>query len=188
MTVGMVQRPQPGVFRTRHFLIALAVFILDQISKGLVQGLPRRESVDVIPNLFRIVHVENSGAAFGLFQNADSPLKNALLIAFSLAALIVVFALLWKNAQSRLSGLALALIFGGACGNLFDRLLRGSVVDFLLFYIGPHEWPTFNLADSAIVIGAGLLVWEILHGERAAAALPALAEAEPGGEVGSRES
>lgn len=171
---------QPGFFRTRHFLLALAVFVADQISKGLIQGMPRRQGFDVIPHLFRIVHVENSGAAFGLFQEAASPFKNAFLIAFSLAALVVVFILLWKNNHSRMSSLALALIFGGACGNLFDRLLRGSVVDFLLFYLGPHEWPTFNLADSAIVIGAGLLVWEILRGERhvATAAWPAVAEQE----------
>lgn len=172
----MQSRAQSGIFRTRHFLIALAVFIADQISKGMIQRMPRRQGFDVIPHLFRIVHVENSGAAFGLFQDAASPFKNDFLVAFSVIALLVVFVLLWRNAQSRLTGLALALIFGGACGNLFDRLLRGSVVDFLLFYIGPHEWPTFNLADSAIVVGACVLVWEILRGERAAASLPALAE------------
>lgn len=164
-----MSEPGPtGFFRLRHFLIALAVFAADQVSKGVIQRMPGREFIQVIPGLFRIVHVENSGAAFGLFQASLSPFKNIFLIAFSFLALIIVFVLLWRNGQSRLSGLALALIFGGACGNLFDRLLRGSVVDFFLFYLGPHEWPTFNLADSAIVIGAGLLVWEILRGQRAA--------------------
>jgi signal peptidase II len=85
------------------------------------------------------------------------------LVLFSLIALIIVAALLWKNSHAMTStGVGLALILGGAVGNLWDRLVSGHVVDFLLFYIGPYQWPAFNVADSAIVIGAGLLVLEIL--------------------------
>ena len=86
-----------------------------------------------------------------------------MLIAFSVFALLVVAWLLWKNDHAHLAtGIGLALIMGGAFGNLWDRLARGRVVDFLLFYVKRYQWPVFNLADSAIVIGAGLLVLEIL--------------------------
>src|SRR5580704_2148253 len=87
----------------------------------------------------------------------------AMLVLFSIVALIVVSALLWRNSHSMTStGIGLALILGGALGNLWDRLMTGRVVDFLLFYVGQYQWPAFNVADSAIVVGAGLLVIEIL--------------------------
>ena len=87
----------------------------------------------------------------------------ALLIMFSVIALVIVSALLWKNSHSMTTtGIGLALILGGALGNLWDRLTQGRVTDFLLFYIGQYQWPAFNVADSAIVIGACLLVFEIL--------------------------
>jgi signal peptidase II len=86
-----------------------------------------------------------------------------MLVLFSIVALVVVSALLWRNSHSlSTTGIGLALILGGALGNLWDRLLNGRVVDFLLFYIGQYQWPAFNVADSAIVVGAGLLVIEIL--------------------------
>jgi signal peptidase II len=86
-----------------------------------------------------------------------------MLVLFSIVALIVVSALLWRNSHAMTTtGIGLALILGGALGNLWDRLLNGRVVDFLLFYIGQYQWPAFNVADSAIVVGAGLLVIEIL--------------------------
>jgi len=82
---------------------------------------------------------------------------------FSIVALVVVTALLWRNSHAMTTtGVGLALILGGAIGNLWDRLLNGRVVDFLLFYIGRYQWPAFNVADSAIVCGAGLLAIEIL--------------------------
>jgi signal peptidase II len=86
-----------------------------------------------------------------------------MLVLFSLVALVIVSALLWKNSHSMTTtGVGLALILGGALGNLWDRLVSGQVVDFLLFYVGQYQWPAFNIADSAIVVGAGLLVFEIL--------------------------
>jgi signal peptidase II len=121
------------------------------------------ESIPVIPGFFRITHTENRGAAFGLFAESPSEWKVGLLIVFSLVALLIVSTLLWKNSHSlNTTGIGLALILGGAIGNLWDRLVSGHVVDFLLFSIGSYQWPVFNLADSAIVIGAGLLVFEIL--------------------------
>src|SRR4029079_14788660 len=115
------------------------------------------------PGLFRITHVQNRGAAFGLFADSPSEWKVALLIMFSVIALVIVSALLWKNSHAMTTtGVGLALSLGGALGNLWDRLLSGQVVDFLDFYVGSYHWPAFNLADSAIVVGALLLVSEIL--------------------------
>src|SRR5262249_37300806 len=121
------------------------------------------DSISVLPGFFRLTHVENRGAAFGLFSDSPSEWKIAVLILFSLVALIVVSTLLWKNSHVMSStGFGLALILGGALGNLWDRLLDGHVVDFLDFSIREYHWPAFNIADSAIVIGALLLVAEIL--------------------------
>lgn len=161
----------------RHIAVAVAVFVADQLSKGVVDRLPDDFSKSIIPGMFRIIHAENPGVAFGLFQNS-SPAFRDLLITVSSVALLVVLALLWRSKQTARTGYAMALIVGGACGNLFDRVLHGKVVDFLLFYLGNHSWPVFNLADSAIVIGAGLLVWEIIHDRPEPAASAAQAPAD----------
>jgi len=150
--------------RSFHFLIALSVVVLDRLAKWVVaRNIALHDSVQVIPDFFRITHVENRGAAFGLFADSPSEWKIAMLVLFSIVALIIVSALLWRNSHAMSStGVGLALILGGALGNLWDRVLSGRVVDFLLFYIGQYQWPAFNVADSAIVVGAGLLVIEIL--------------------------
>jgi signal peptidase II len=150
--------------RKYHFLIALLVIVLDRITKrAIAQRLSLHGSITVIPGFFRIIHAENPGAAFGIFADSPTPLKVGLLIGFSIVALLIVTALLWKNSHALTStGIGLSLILGGALGNLWDRLVSRHVVDFLLFYIGPHQWPAFNLADSAIVVGACLLVFEIV--------------------------
>src|SRR5437868_8625908 len=150
--------------RKYHFLIAFFVLLLDRLAKLTLENtILLHESVQIIPGFFRITHVENRGAAFGLFADSPSEWKIAMLVLFSLVALVIVSALLWKNSHAMTTtGLGLALILGGALGNLWDRLVSGQVVDFLLFYVGQYQWPAFNVADSAIVIGAGLLVFEIL--------------------------
>jgi signal peptidase II len=150
--------------RATYLLIALLVVMLDRWSKHVVaQRIALYSHIQIIPGFFRLTHTENTGAAFSLFADSPAPLKTALLIAFSGIALVVVSVLLWKNHQAHVAtGIALSLIMGGALGNLWDRLARGRVVDFLLFYFRRYQWPVFNLADSAIVIGAGLLVIEIL--------------------------
>jgi signal peptidase II len=147
-----------------HFLIAFFVVALDRVSKvAVARRLSLHDSISVIPGFFRIIHTENPGAAFGIFADSPSPLKVGVLIAFSIIALLVVLALLWKSSHTMTStGIGLALILGGAVGNLWDRLVSHHVVDFLLFYVGPHQWPAFNVADSAIVVGALLLVFEIV--------------------------
>jgi len=150
--------------RALYLLIALVVVLLDRWTKHIVaKRISLYSHIQVIPGFFSLTHTENTGAAFSLFADSDAHWKTAMLIAFSVIALMVVSALLWKNNHAHVAtGIGLSLIMGGAVGNLWDRLARGRVVDFLLFYVKRYQWPVFNLADSAIVIGAGLLVLEIL--------------------------
>lgn len=149
--------------RKYHILIATTVVALDRLTKWMVsQNIMLHDSVDVIPGIFRLTHVQNQGAAFGLFSESPSEWKVAMLILFSVAALAVVSALLWKNGNAmNTTAIALSLVFGGALGNLWDRIADGRVIDFLDFYLGSHHWPAFNIADSAIVVGALLLLSEI---------------------------
>ncbi|MGA8437484.1 MAG: signal peptidase II [Candidatus Sulfotelmatobacter sp.] len=150
--------------RALYLLIVVIVVLLDRWTKHLVAArIALYSHVQVIPGFFRLTHTENTGAAFSLFADSTAPWKTGLLIAFSVLALIVVSTLLWKNHQAHVAtGVGLSLIMGGALGNLWDRLARGRVVDFLLVYVKHYQWPVFNLADSAIVVGAGLLIIEIL--------------------------
>jgi signal peptidase II len=159
--------------RLYYLLIVIVVVLLDRWSKRLVaRRISLYTHIQIIPGFFRLTHTENTGAAFSLFADSPAPWKTALLIGFSVVALVVVSVLLWKNHPAHMvSGIGLSLIMGGALGNLWDRLTSGRVVDFLLFYVRRYQWPVFNLADSAIVVGAGLLIMEIVfaksHGESA---------------------
>src|SRR5579864_2094897 len=149
--------------RKYHIIIAALVVFLDRLTKWAVaQRITLHDSVDVVPGLFRLTHVQNQGAAFGLFSDSPSEWKVTMLILFSIAALAVVSTLLWKNGNAmNATAIALSLVFGGALGNLWDRVASGRVIDFLDFYVGAHHWPAFNIADGAIVIGALLLLSEI---------------------------
>src|SRR6201987_4594035 len=155
---------QPHVMRRFHFLIAFLVVVIDRLTKWAVaRNISLHDGIQIIPGFFRLTHVENRGAAFGLFADSPAQWKIAMLVLFSIVALVIVLALLWRNSHAMTTtGIGLALILGGAAGNLWDRLVSGRVVDFLLFYVGQYQWPAFNIADSAIVVGAGLLVFEIL--------------------------
>jgi signal peptidase II len=155
---------QQRAMRKYHFLIALAVVVADRLSKWLVErNIPLHDSIVVLPSLFRLTHVQNRGAAFGLFDDSPHEWKITVLVLFSIIALVVVTALLWKNGHSlNATGIGLSLVLGGALGNLWDRIAARHVVDFLDFYLGNYHWPAFNIADSAIVVGALLLVSEIL--------------------------
>ena len=150
--------------RAFYLLIALVVVLLDRWTKHIVaKRISLYSHIQVIPSFFSLTHTENTGAAFSLFADSNAHWKTAMLIVFSAIALVVVSVLLWKNHHAHMTtGIGLSLIMGGALGNLWDRLARGRVVDFLLFYVKRYQWPVFNLADSAIVVGAGLLVLEIL--------------------------
>jgi len=150
--------------RAFYLLIALVVVLLDRWTKHIVaKRISLYSHIPVIPGFFSLTHTENTGAAFSLFADSNAHWKTAMLIVFSAIALLVVSVLLWRNHHAHVAtGIGLSLIMGGAVGNLWDRLARGRVVDFLLFYVKRYQWPVFNLADSAIVVGAGLLVLEIL--------------------------
>jgi signal peptidase II len=155
---------KPTSARTLHFLLALLVILLDRWSKRTVAArIAMYSHIQIIPGFFRITHTENTGAAFSLFADSPSHWKTAMLIAFSLIAMVIVSVLLWRQSHTlTITGIALSLILGGAVGNLWDRVASGRVVDFLLVYVKSYQWPVFNLADSAIVVGASLLVIEIL--------------------------
>ncbi len=158
--------------RAIHFLLAILVVLLDRWTKHLASvRIPLYTHIQVIPGFFRITHTENTGAAFSLFADSPWHWRTALLIGFSLAAMLVVLVLLWKQTRGvTVTGIALSLILGGAFGNLWDRVARGRVVDFLLFYVKQYQWPVFNLADSAIVVGACLLIMEIIFSPKPASA------------------
>jgi signal peptidase II len=155
--------------RKYFFVIAIVVLFLDRLSKRAVaSNIALGERVVVIPGFFHLTHVQNTGAAFGLFADSPAQWKIGALVTFSVLALVVVSALLWKNSHSlSTTTIGLSLILGGAMGNLWDRVMSGRVVDFLDFYVGSYHWPAFNVADSAIVIGAALLISEIFFAKSA---------------------
>ena len=137
---------------------------VDQATKAMVRAsLPLHETVTVIPGFFNITHALNSGAAFGFLDGADFPYKTAIIAVVATAALIGVGIYAASLSHHQLvARIGLALIVGGAAGNLIDRLLAGSVVDFADFYFrGWHFW-AFNVADSAISIGVTMLILDML--------------------------
>ncbi len=148
------------------FMLAALVVALDRATKLWVEAHVRvGHAIVVIPKVFRITHVLNTGAAFSMFEGARSPLLvRNLLVAFSILAVVVVLVLIWKMGRAITpTSVALALILGGAIGNLYDRLRYAHVVDFLEVHIVHYHWPDFNVADSCIVIGACLLLLEMLR-------------------------
>jgi len=155
--------------RAMMYGLAGAVFAIDRLTKWIIETrFSFYDSHVVIPGFFEIVHSENQGAAFGLFAQSTSQLRTVLLIGFSVVALVALVIMLWRTSRlDRKTSIALALILGGAMGNVFDRVVReGGVTDFLLFYIGSYQWPAFNAADSAIVIGSGLLLLDFIKFKR----------------------
>ena len=146
-------------------LISALVILLDRLTKNLVSAhIPLGGAIPVIPHVLRISHWTNEGAAFSLFANSATPhTVRWTLIAFSLvAALAVLIALVRLGSRFTLTTVALALILGGALGNVHDRIVYGSVVDFIEVHIFTYPWPDFNIADSSIVIGACLLLLDSL--------------------------
>jgi signal peptidase II len=146
--------------------ISVLVVILDRITKRIVaQQLPNGQAHTIIPGVFRISDVHNTGAAFSMFaENASPATVRNVLIAFSAIAVVVLSGMLWRVGRHlTVTSIALALILGGAFGNLYDRIVYHYVVDFLEVHIVHYHWPDFNLADSCIVIGACLLLIEIFR-------------------------
>ncbi len=158
---------ESALYRTAYFLVSLSVLVLDQWSKGLItRSFEVHQSASVITNLFDLTYVRNSGAAFGLFASVDSSIKAIVLNSVAVLVFLVVsaYALRSSHRSIRLQ-LGFALILGGAVGNLLDRVRFGYVVDFLDISISGHHWPAFNVADSAICLGVGLLFLDMLRTE-----------------------
>jgi len=155
----------------RWFALAAAIVAVDQLTKWAVLGyFANRHPREEITGFFNLVLVYNKGAAFSLFAQAEG-WQTPLLVAFALGAAAIVSTLIVRNPQKKLLCLGLALILGGAVGNLIDRLRFGQVVDFLDFHALGWHWPAFNVADSGITIGAVLLILEgFVHHERRAGA------------------
>ncbi len=156
---GMVQK------YLRFSIIGFGVILLDQVTKILVlQHMPLHDSITIIPGFFSLTHVHNPGGAFGFMAQNSSPLRHWL---FLLAAFFALGMILYFYHQTPRShpffGFALALIFGGAIGNLIDRLRFGEVIDFLDVYVGYLHWPTFNVADSAVSVGVIIFLLHVIR-------------------------
>lgn len=167
--MSLLPTREPGQRDARPLLllISLAVIVLDRVSKVLVsKQIQLGDGIVVIPHFFRITHVLNTGAAFSMFANSGSPyVVRVGLIAFSLLVTLgISFLLLRYGTHWSTGSVGLAMILGGAIGNLYDRAVMHYVVDFLEVHIGTHYWPDFNIADSAISVGAALLLIEMLWG------------------------
>ena len=157
--------------RWKAYGVAALVFALDRFTKWLVEtNVSVMDTYHVIPGFFDIVHSENRGVAFGILNDSTSEWRTTILVVLAGAAVIFIGAMLW-NAQrlDRASFWGLSLILGGAAGNVFDRAMFGKVTDFLDLYYRDYHWHTFNVADSAIVIGSCLLLIDLLRPKRQAA-------------------
>ena len=150
--------------RRPYLLLLLAVVGLDQVTKWLVDRVMElHESRTLIEGLVSLTYVRNRGAAFGVFSDAQLPYQAMLFSLVSVAALCGIAAYAWRlPAASRLPQTALALIMGGALGNLLDRARLGHVVDFMDVFWNAHHWPAFNVADSAITVGVFLLILDMV--------------------------
>lgn len=156
-----------NVFRALYAAVALVIFGGDQVTKMMVKNsVPEHAVIPVIPNFLNLTHIKNAGVAFGLFSDAPAPWKTAVLIVVSVALLATVAVIVARSRHLRWeAGVGLALILGGALSNLVDRIRMGRVVDFVDVYFRSYHWPTFNLADTAIVVGAGFLVLQLIFSE-----------------------
>jgi signal peptidase II len=148
----------------RLILISGSVIFTDQLTKYIIKiNIALYDNIIVIKNFFNITHILNPGGAFGFFASSSPGVRKFI---FLFVSSIVALLILWfykKCAENFIFlSIGLALIFGGAVGNLIDRFIYGKVVDFLDFYMGTYHWPAFNMADSAITIGMGILIYHIV--------------------------
>ena len=149
------------------FAVGGMIILLDQVSKLLIlHFLPLFSAMEIIPGFFNLVHVRNTGAAFSILAGVNSLWRQGLFVGLTIVVVgILLFAYGKLRPEDRWTRTAYALITGGALGNLVDRLRLGEVVDFLDCYVGAYHWPAFNLADSAISVGALMLVISVLRGK-----------------------
>lgn len=157
-------RPLAYAKAVRLLMISGSLILLDQVTKMIIlRSVPMFEILPVIPGFFNITHIHNPGGAFGFMANQSLEVRSLLfLVMSSLAALIILYFYLRTPASYSWLNTALLLIFGGAVGNMIDRIRFREVVDFLDFYVGSAHWPAFNVADSGITIGMTILVIHLL--------------------------
>jgi len=146
-------------------ILAVFVLVADQATKYAVEKFTASGSLRVlIPGLLNLVHTNNPGVAFGILADSHMPWRAPLLALFSVGVMsLIVWLLATGRAGAWFGQCGMTLILGGAAGNLLDRITRRSVTDFIDFHVGNYHWYTFNVADSAIVIGASLVVIELLR-------------------------
>ena len=155
------------IFNSKYMRLAGVggvIVIADQITKALIlKSMPLYHSVPVIPGFFNITHIQNPGGAFGFLANQSANLRTIVFLLISSLAVGLIF-WFYKNTPKTHPWLAsaFAMIFGGAIGNLIDRIRFGKVVDFLDLYLGDLHWPAFNIADSAISIGIAVFIFHLL--------------------------
>ncbi|HVT59256.1 MAG TPA: signal peptidase II [Thermoanaerobaculia bacterium] len=156
--------------KPRYLLVSLAIIVLDQWTKWLVEAhLPRHVAQPIVPGFLNLTHVRNTGVAFGLFASSGMS-TSWLLTALGLVALAAVSIYFgFASPRDRALLVALALVVGGAIGNLIDRVASGAVTDFIDVYVGLHHWPSFNVADAAISIGIVLMAVDSIWSRKAAA-------------------
>ena len=158
-----------GTSRTRRLEIwlPLAIVVLDQLTKALVRAtVPLHSSVTVVPGFVDLTHIRNTGAAFGILNAVNFPFKTVVIAIVATAALVLVGWYAAGLARHQIAArFGLALIIGGAAGNLLDRVVAGSVVDFVDVYWRTHHFWAFNMADSAITIGVAVMILDMLGAE-----------------------
>jgi signal peptidase II len=156
--------PQIVSPRRLEIWLPIAIVVFDQITKALVRSLvPLSSSVEVVPGFMNFTHVRNSGAAFGFLNAAEFPLKTVAITIVALAAIVWVGVYAAGLARDQLTArIGLALIMGGAAGNLLDRMVVGSVIDFVDVYWRTYHFWAFNVADSAISVGVCIMILDML--------------------------
>jgi signal peptidase II len=149
---------------TKLAVVAGLVVLADQITKVLIlEYLPYQHSITVVAGFFDITHIHNPGGAFGLMANMSKTMRTLVFLLASSAAVGLIFYLYVKIPPSyAFLAVGFSLIFGGAIGNLIDRVRLGVVVDFLDVYLGDYHWPAFNVADSAITVGIFIFGFHLL--------------------------
>ncbi len=135
--------------------VTMPLYVLDQLTKwATLRWIPWGHEISIIPGCFNLVHVTNTGSAFGMLKGWFG-----FHLLFGVVMAIFIFFILFRSTTDRLTRWACALLLAGIFGNITDRLVHGHVIDFLDFYIGKNHWPAFNVADSAIVLSVGLFLW-----------------------------
>lgn len=155
--------------RLRAAGIIAAIVVIDRLTKLYIQSaFSPLDTVEVIPGFFNIVHVENPGVAFGMLATVPETWRKFALVGLSSVVMAVIGVMLFRPRmqETKLTQLGLALVLGGALGNLWDRAVRGTVTDFLQLFFGSYEYPSFNAADSAVFVGACLLILDMLRSRR----------------------